>query len=116
MNLLNIILMFSRFNALTLGGLKNNLSFSFTKINTRNFSSFMTQSRFSLPMLENNLAFNAISLEQHSDLANFTEAINLITLNQNGNIIAEFMNKTNKLAKRKRAKRKYGKKISLRYR
>ncbi len=30
-------------------------------------------------------------------------------------IKAEFMNKRNKIAKRKRAKRKYGKKISLRY-
>ena len=30
-------------------------------------------------------------------------------------IKAELMNKTNKIAKRKRAKRKYGKKISLRY-
>ena len=58
--------------------------------------------------------FGTVGTETTINLENSNSSINTSVSDQN--ITAEFMNKTSKLAKRKRAKRKHGKKISLRYR
>lgn len=115
--------MLSRFNFFS-ANIKNkistSLSISLFKQNSKSFSSMFMMNPNTFCALENSHLINQIGTvgtvgtETRINLENSNSNINTSVSDQN--ITAEFMNKTSKLAKRKRAKRKHGKKISLRYR
>ena len=111
--------MLSRFNFFS-ANIKNKIStslpISLFKQNSKSFSSMfmMNRNRMDFCALENSHLINQIGTETTTNLENSN--ININTSVSDQKITAEFMNKTSKLAKRKRAKRKHGKKISLRYR
>ena len=112
--------MLSRFNFFS-ANIKNKIStslpISLFKQNSKSFSSMFMINRNTFCALENSHLINqfgTVGTETTINLENSNSSINTSVSDQN--ITAEFMNKTSKLAKRKRAKRKHGKKISLRYR
>lgn len=108
------------FNNLRLIPKLNNYNIGYTK-NLDNFYSISNKNFFALNSYTFNNYFhetNNLNIELFSNLQLNEQNVNNINekINVENNITAEFMNKRSKLAKRKRAKRKYGKKISLRYR
>jgi len=112
--------MLSRFNFFSTN-IKNKIStslpISLFKQNSKSFSSMFMMNRSSMDFyaLENSHLINQFGTVGTETTINL-ENSNINTSVSDQNITAEFMNKTSKLAKRKRAKRKHGKKISLRYR
>lgn len=110
--------MLSRFNFFSTN-IKNKIStslpISLFKQNSKSFSSMFMMNRNTFCALENSSLINQIGTVGTETTINL-ENSNVNTSVSDQNITAEFMNKTSKLAKRKRAKRKHGKKISLRYR
>ena len=102
--------------------INNKPNFSLFKLNLHKFSSMMinTNSHNCIPMphfdiLENNKISLCVEMDNLNNSLLFFNNDNNIEIPKE-NIVAEFMNKRSKLAKRKRSKRRFGKKTSLRYR